>query len=471
MLSAAGGGLGALLSVGLVKALARLNPGDIPRFEETSVDGRVLLFALLISLATGFLFGILPALATSRVKVSGLLRQGGGRGIVGGWSRARHALIVADVTLAVVLLAAAGLLIHSYLNVQGEDKGFAASTLTMRLALDSRSRTPQQLADLSRNMMDRIAALPGVVAVGGTSALPLSHRESVSTFRVDGYPNRPNQTADMRDTSGDYFRAMQIRLIAGRFLSAADIPAQPSAVPPAVVVSESFAKRYFPAGKAIGGRLQSGDPGKLWSTVVGVVADVRHTNLEKTPQPTVYHPSWFADALAIRTALPPEALISSIRNVAHGIDPSLALADIQTMRQRTTEAASRRRFQTVLLTAFAGVAVFLALVGVYGVLSYAVAERTAEIGVRIALGAGRGALVGMVVRHGLMLTGAGLAIGLLAAGAAARWIASLLYGVRAFDPVTFIAVPVFLLAAAAIACFVPAWKAARIDPIGALRQQ
>ncbi len=471
MLSAAGGAFGAILSVGLVKALARLNPGDIPRFEETSVDGRVLLFALLISLATGFLFGILPALATSRVKVSGLLRQGGGRGIVGGWSRPRHALIVADVALAVVLLAGAGLLIRSYLNVQGEDKGFAPSTLTMRLAVDWQSRTPQQMADLFRNMIGGIAALPGVVAVGGTSALPLSHRETISIFRVDGYPNRPNQTADLRDTTGDYFQAMQMRLIAGRFLSAADVPAEPASVPPAVVVSESFAKRYFPGGKAIGGRLQSGRPRKAWSTVVGVVADVRHTNLEKAPQPTIYEPSGFADALAIRTALPPDALISSVRKVAHDSDPSMALTDIQTMRQRTTEAASRRRFQTVLLAAFAAVAVFLALVGVYGVLSYAVAERTAEIGIRIALGAGRGALVGMVVRHGLLLAGAGLAIGLLAAGAAARGIASLLYGVRAFDPVTFIAVPVFLLAAAAIACFVPAWRAARIDPIGALRQQ
>jgi putative ABC transport system permease protein len=322
-----------------------------------------------------------------------------------------------------------------------------------------------------RNMIGRIAALPGVAAVGATGALPLSHRESVTTFLVDGYPNRPSQTADTREAAADYFQAMQIRSIAGRFLIPADVPAEPTAVPPAVVVSESFAKRYFPGSKAIGGRLQTGDPGKLWSTVVGVVADVRHSNLENAPQPTIYGPSWLADSLAIRTALPPEAVIPSVRSAAHDIDPSMALTDIQTMGERTTEAASRRRFQTVLLAAFAGIAVFLALVGVYGVLSYAVAERTAEIGVRIALGAGRAALVGMVVRQGLMLTGAGLAIGLLAAGAAARGIASLLYGVRAFDPVTFIAVPVFLLAAASIACFVPAWRAARVDPVGALRQQ
>src|ERR1022692_612420 len=280
-----------------------------------------------------------------------------------------------------------------------------------------------------------------------------------------------NQEADSRETAGAYFDAMEIRLVAGRFLNSADIPAQPTPVPPAVVVSEAFARRYFPDGNAVGGRLQRGAPGSTWSTIIGVVADVRHTNLEKTPLPAIYGPSWVADSLAIRAAVPPEALVSSIRKVVHGIDPAIALTDIQTMRQRTTEAASRRRFQTVLLAAFAGTAVFLALVGLYGLLSYAVRQRRAEIGVPIALGAGRGSVVGLVLRHGLMLTGSGLAIGLLTAAALSRSIASLLYGVRPFDPLTFIGVPVFLLVAASIACLVPAWKAARIDPIDALREE
>ena len=471
LLSIVGGALGALLSVAVLKVLARLNPGDIPRFEEVSVDGRVLLFALLISLGTGLVFGILPALASSRVKTSELLRQGGGRGIAGGSSRARHVLIVADVALAVVLLAGAGLLIRSYLNVQGQDKGFAPSTLTMSLTVDRQSRTREQAEALSRHLIDAIAALPGVLAAGGTSALPLSRHESVSTFRVDGYPNRPNQEADSRETAGAYFEAMEVRLVAGRFLTSADIPAQPTPVPPAVVVSEAFARRYFPGGNAVGGRLQRGAPGSTWSTIVGVVADVRHTNLEKAPLPAIYGPSWVVDSLAIRAAVPPEALVSSIRKVVHGIDPAIALTDIQTMRQRTTEAASRRRFQTVLLAAFAGTAVFLALVGLYGLLSYAVRQRRAEIGVRMALGAGRGSVVGLVLRHGLMLTGSGIAIGLLTAAVFSRSIAGLLYGVRPFDPITFIGVPVFLLVAASIACLVPAWKAARVDPVDALRQE
>jgi putative ABC transport system permease protein len=468
LLSTLGGGLGALLSVGALKILARLNPGDIPRFEEVSVDGRVLGFALLISLATGLVFGILPALAASRVQIGDWLRQGGGRGIAGAPSRTRHLLIVADVALAVVLLSGAGLLIRSYLIVQGQDQGFAPSTLTMTLAVDRQSRTPQQWEALSRSLIGGIAALPGVQSAGATNALPLSHAESISTFRVDGYPNRPNQEANARTTAGDFFQAMELRLIAGRFLNSSDLPAP---VPQAVVVSEAFARLYFPRGNAVGGRLQRGEPAANWSTIVGVVADVRHTNLEKAPRPTIYEPRWDARFLAIRTALPPEAMISSVRNLVRRVDPAIALTDIQTMSQRTTEAARRRRFQTVLLTVFAAIAVFLALVGLYGLLSYAVRQRTAEIGVRMALGAGRAAVVGLVVRHGLLLTASGLAIGLLAAAALSRSIASLLYGVRAFDPLTFFAVPLFMLAAASIACLIPAWKAARIDPVDALRQQ
>ncbi len=471
LLSTLGGALGALIGVAVLKALAKLNPGDIPRFDETSLDLRVLLFALLISLGTGLVFGILPAVAASRVNGIELLRQGG-RGAIGGWPRVRYALIVADVALAVVLLAGAGLLIRSYLIVQGEDKGFAPDTLTMNIAVEGNPPlTPPRRAAVQRRILERIASLPGLIAVGATNALPLGHHESLSTFRVDGYPNHPNQTANARGTAGDYFQAMRMRLIAGRFLQPADVPAEPGAVPLAIVVSESFAKWYFPGGNAVGGRLQQGDPGSNWSTIVGVVADVRHTNLENSPQPTIYAPSWFVDSVAIRTALPPEAVIASVRKAVHGIDAAAALTDIRTMGQRTTEADSRRRFQTVLLAAFAGIAVFLALVGLYGLMAYLVRQRTAEIGVRMALGAGRGAVVGMVVRQGLTLTAAGLAFGLLAASAAGRWITSLLFGVRAIDPATFIVVPAVMLAAAAVACIVPAWKAAQIDPVSALRQQ
>jgi putative ABC transport system permease protein len=467
LLSITGGALGALLSVAALKILTRLNPGDIPRFEQASIDGSVLFFALAISVATGLLFGILPALTASRVDVSDLLRQGG-RGRAGGSSRTRYALIVADVALATVLLAGAGLFIRSYLAVQGEDKGFSPSTLTMKLAPERQARTAEQAITRGRGLIEQLAALPGVVAVGGTNAIPLSHSESVSTLRVEGYPNRRDQTVDIRDAAGRLFEAMQIRLIAGRYLTPADAPA--SGPPAAVVVNESFVHQYFRGREALGGHVLR-PPNTKWSTVVGIVADVRHSSLEKSAQPTLYEPSWNVDSLAIRADVPPERLIAAVRSAVHEVDPTTALSDIQTMRQRTSDATARRTFQTLLLVSFAAIAVFLALVGLYGLLSYAVRQRSGEIGIRMAMGASRGAVVSMIVRQGLLLTVAGLTLGLGVAVAVALWGATLLYGVRAFDPVTFVAAPIFMLIAAAIACFLPAWKAARIDPATCLRQE
>lgn len=469
LLSCCGGALGAGLGWAALTVLARLNPGDIPRFEEASIDGRVLLFALAISLATGLAFGALPAILASRANVIGLLHSGGARGVAGGSSHSHRALIVADVALAVVLLAGAGLFIRSYLAVEGEDKGFAPSTLTATLGIDGRSRSQQQIEAIFAATLDAVRRIPGVTAAGATNALPLSHHESVFTFRVDGFANRPDQTVNAREAAGNFFQAMQIRLLAGRYLNDADIRAQGQ--PAALVVSDSFARFYFPKGNALGGRVQRGDLSTPWDTVVGIVADVRHSSLETAPQPTIYGPSRGAASLAIRTALPPDSIVASVRKILKPIEPSLVLLDVQTMRQRTTEAAARRSFQTALLASFAAVAVFLALVGLYGLLAYIVRRRAAEIGIRMALGASRGAVAFAVVRQGASLTGAGLAIGLIAAAALARGAHGLLYGISAWDPVTFIAVPVLLILAAAGASFLPAWRAARIDPAASLREQ
>jgi putative ABC transport system permease protein len=463
-LSVAGGVLGALISAAALQTMARINPGDIPRFDEISMDWRVLLFALAISLFTGIVFGALPAITSSRANVADLLREGGARGIAGGSSHARFTLVAADVALAVVLVGGAVLLIRSYLYVQGQEKGFAPSTLTMQLAVDVQFRVPpQKIAGDWKNTLERIAALPGVVAAGAVNNLPLSHRESTAVFQVEGYQNRPNQTADWRRVAGDYFTAMQIPLIAGRFLTAADIAAQP----PPIVVSESFAKIYFAGRSAVGGRVKHGP----WSTVVGVVADVRHSNLESPPTPTLYEPSWELNSLAIRTVLPPEPALSAVRAAIRDSGAAFVPAEIETMRQRIGEASAHRRFQTVLLGAFASIALLLALVGLYGLLAYAVRQRTAEIGVRMALGASREKVVALILRQGLGVTGIGLIIGLLAAAGVARWSASLLYGIRALDPITFIAVPILVMAAASIASILPAWKASRVDPVTSLRHQ
>jgi putative ABC transport system permease protein len=470
MLSAGGGTLAVPLSYAALEVVAKLNPGDIPRFEETTLDMRVLLFGLFIAVGTGLVAGIFPAVSASFVNVGELLRQGG-RGIAGVSWRVRNTLIVSEIALAVILLAGAGLMIRSYLVVQGEDKGFAPSTLTMSVVLDQQDSKLGTTA--SRELMDRIQAVPGVQVAGSIGDLPLSSAEDKAFIEVEGYRSHLKEFESVRETGGEYFRAMQIPLIAGRYLTDGDIEPRTDVMPHAVVVSKSFAKHYFPGRDAVGRRLRinAGGWGSGWSTLVGVVGDIRHTNLEEAPAPIIYVQNGVADSLVIRTIGPPDAIIPSIRRVVSSLKAGIALTDVQTMGQYVDQAAARRRFQTVALTSFAGVAVFLALVGLYGLLSYAVRQRTQEIGVRMALGASRGAVVGMVVLYGLKLTSAGLAIGVCLSLALTRVVASFLYGVGAVDPVTFTAVPALVIAVAVAACITPAWSAACIDPVSALRQQ
>jgi predicted permease len=465
MLSVAGGALAVPLSYIVLKTLARLNPGDIPRFEETTLDMRVLLFGLSVSIATGLISGIFPAVSASLVNVGELIRQGS-RGIAGASWRARNALMVSEIALAVVLLTGAGLLIRSYLFVQGEDKGFAESTLTMSVLLDE----PTNHADtLRRELMDRIRVVPGVQVAGSIDDLPLSTFQDKGYIDVEGRPNRLKQLASARETGGEYFRAMHIPLIAGRYVDDNDIPASSAAWPKAVVVSDSFAKRYFPSQKAVGHRLRiNGSP---WSPIVGVVGDVRHSSLEEAPEPIVYCQNGLADSVAIRTFGAPEAIVASIRRAVSEFHAGFTVTDVQTMNHYVDQATARRRFQTVTLTSFAGVAGLLALVGLYGLLSYAVGQRTAEIGVRVTMGASRSAVIRMVALYGLKLATAGLTIGVCLAFALTRAMASFLYGVRAVDPLTFVAVPAFIIVVAVTACIAPAWKAACIDPVSALRHQ
>ncbi len=465
VLSVAGGALAVPLSYMVLKTVAKLNPGDIPRFEETTLDMRVLLFGLSVSIGTGLISGIFPAVSASLVNVGDLIRQGG-RGIAGASWRARNALIVSEIALAVVLLTGAGLLIRSYLFVQGEDKGFAESTLTMSVLLDE----PTKNADtLRRELMNRIRAVPGVQVAGSIDDLPLSKFQDKGYVELEGRPSRLKQLASGRATGGEYFRAMQIPLIAGRYLDDNDIPASSAAWPKAVVVSDSFAKRYFPSENAVGHRLRIN--GSLWSPIVGVVGDVRHSTLEEAPEPIIYCQNGLADSVAIRTIGPPEVIVASIRRAVSDFNAGFTVTDVQTMNQYVDRAAARRRFQTVALTSFAGVAVLLALVGLYGLLSCAARQRTAEIGVRVTMGASRGAVIRMVALYGLKLASVGLMIGVCLAFALTRAMASFLYGVRAVDPLTFVAVPAFIIAVAVIACIAPAWKAACIDPVNALRHQ
>lgn len=470
LLAAGGGALGVLLALGAIRAMVRLNPGEIPRLDETSLDILVLLFSAGITLVTGLLFGLLPAIAASRVDVSALLKQGT-RSIASPSKRLRSGLIVTEVALAVVLLAAAGLLLRSYLNVLSVDTGFSASTLTMELRLDADYRTREQRAAIFRNLIGQIRNLPGVQSAGIVTAPPLSHHESITFVEVKGYPNRKDQMTDARSASGGYFEAMGIRLLAGRFFTDYDATRKP----PVVVVSRSFADLYFRGQEAVGGQIRTGGGSDApWYTVAGVVADVRHSSTEQAPKPAFYAP--FAEdydraTLAIRSTLPPDRVTASVRGAVRTLDPALALEQIRTMEQRVTESNSRRRFQTLVLAVFAAAAVFLALVGLYGLMAYAVKQRTAEVGLRLALGASRGQVLAMVLRQGLGLVAAGLALGLAAALPLTRVVAAWLYGVKAVDPLTFVAVPGMLLVVGLAACAIPAWKATCIDPVSALRYE
>jgi predicted permease len=465
LLAMIGGALAVSLSYGLLKVVAKLNPGDIPRFDEIGLDRRVLLFGLAVSIASGVVSGLYPAVCASFVSVGELLSRGG-RGMAGVSWRARNTLIVVEIAMTVVLLAGAGLLIRSYLIVAGEDKGFSQTTLTMNILLNPQTQKSDQLR---RDLMDRIRATPGVQVAGSIDDLPLSTNEDKGFLELEGYVSRVKQTVSVRETAGEYFQAMQIPLMAGRYLQDSDAADGSVRHPQAVVVSRSFARRYFPDGDPIGHRLRINE--SPWFSIVGVVGDVRHSSLEETPGPIVYAQNGLADSVAIRTVSAPDAIVSSIRKLVSALGEGAAVTDIQTMNRYVDQAAARRRFQTAALLALAGVAVFLTLVGLYGLLSYTVMQRTAEIGVRMALGASRGAIVRMVALYGLKLTAAGLSLGLCLALAFARFAAGFLYGVSPADLETFIAVPALMLGVAAIACVTPAWKAAGIDPVNALRQQ
>jgi len=465
VLALGGGMLGILIAYAALRVVLRVQPGNIPRLDETSLDARVLLFTVGASLLTGLGFGLLPALAASRVNLNSLLKQGGNKGVAGTSNSLRNGLIVTQVALSVILLAGAGLLIRSYLKVQSVDTGFAPSTLTMNLTMDEGYETPQKLDHYFRSLIGQVKQLPGVEHAGLVSALPLSHRESISKVEIKGHTVKKDQMVDDRAATTAYFESMGIQLLEGRFFA----DEAPHDHPAEMMVSQSFAKLYFPRETVIGQQFRSGDQ---WHTIVGVVADVRHSSLEESPRPTVYSPFMQRpdnhSYLTVRSTGAPDQLISSIAKIVRGLDPTIAPQHPGTMRQLMSEATSARRFQTVALSVFAAVAVFLALVGLYGLMAYAVKQRTAEIGIRIALGAPAARVLALIVGKGLALVTAGLVFGLAGTLALTRLGASWLYGVSPADPLTLIAVPLLILTVALVACLIPAWKATRIDPVTAL---
>jgi len=477
LLAFAGGAAGLLLAAWLIDVLPSLNLSDIPRLNSIGIDVPVLLFALVVSALTGILCGLVPAWQATRVSLNHSLKEGS-RGTSGSMKgrRLRGALVVTEVALSLVVLVGAGLLIKSFTRLLQVERGFTAENLlTLNVGL-VQYKDPQRRAAVAREVIERIGQLPGVGAVGGGTGLPPITPQRGTRFAVQGLPN---DNADERSgyfiaVSPDFFRALGTPLVDGRAFSPRD-DANASKV---VIINRALARRLFAGENAVGRRLQLINPEQSneWREIVGVVGDVRYSGLDDPGDAAIYTP--FAQTpmlwnyLMIRTAaVPSESMIGSVRNAVAGVEPKLEAANFQTMDQLVSESVAQPRFYTLLLAAFAALALVLAAIGIYGVMAYSVTQRTHEIGIRLALGAQTGDVLKLVVGRGMTLALVGVACGVAAAAAMTRVMRSLLYEVSTTDPAIFGGVAALLILVALLACYLPARRATKVDPMVALRYE
>jgi putative ABC transport system permease protein len=482
LLSLIGGALGVALAFGALRALVAAHPLGIPRIEDVGLDILVLVITLLVTVATGIMFGLAPALELSRPDLSRALKEGGRTGTVGrARQRFRDSLAVAQMALSVVLLIGALLLVRSFVELRHIDLGFNRElALTVRTSLPL-SSYPNDTAviDFYRTLRVRLSQLPGVRAVGATRLLPLTGTIGDWSITLEGKPRAPgeNPNGDWQVVTPGYFESMRMRLVRGRFFTDADNENAPLSA----VINETMAKRYWPNEDAIGKRFHLGTADRPWITVVGLVGQVRHNAVTETARAEMYvpHAQWLAAGASaprgmtfvLRTSGDPLAVLGYVRQTVRSLDPNLPLADIQTLERIADDSLSQARFTTMLLALFAALALTLATIGIYGVISLLVTRRRQEIGIRIALGARPGSIVNMVVRRGMTLAGVGVLFGLVGALLLTRVLTSLLYGVTRFDPLTFAIVPAILAAVALLACLIPAGRAATVDPVIALREE
>ena len=475
-LSLVGGGFGLLLAFVFVKAVAAMAPATLPRGDEIAIDMSVLLFTLAISVGTGILFGLAPALHNMKGDLVESLKEGG-RGATGIRGRRMHGLlVVSEVTLSIVLLVGAGLMIRSFTELLNSDPGYnSENLLTMSVSLPgSKYDAAGQTAFFDR-LLEQTAALPSVTSVGAISILPLSGRGSSGTTRVDRTDQFPEDEAyveaDRRYVSPDYFPTMGVRVLKGRNFS----PADAGDAPLVAVVDEEFVRRFWPNDDPIGKNISIAFNPPVWREVVGVVAHSRHTDLQTIGREQVYMPyrqmSQGRMFLTIKTVGDPLALANVVRSEVWALDSDQPVDDVATMASRVDQAMGPATFNLMMLSVFASVALALAAIGVYGVVSYSVTQRNHEIGVRMALGAARGDVSSMILRQSLLTVSAGLLFGLIAAFGLTRFISSLLYNVSPNDPPTYASVAVILTITSVIACYVPALRATRVDPGSVLHEE
>ncbi|HEX7175766.1 MAG TPA: ABC transporter permease [Pyrinomonadaceae bacterium] len=482
LLAALGGVAGLLLSLWGVNLLKAFIPENISQAQSVTIDGSVLAFTLLVSLLTGLVFGLAPAMQTSSFNLNEALKEGGRDSVAGSrGNRLRGLLVITEVALALILLIGAGLLINSFLRLRNVDPGFRADNLlTMSIVLPQLKYPDQTRRSAFYNeLVSRVESLPGVKSAAVTNWIPLVLQGDSIGISVEGRPDPgPGQrpSAVTRVVSPDYFRTMNIQLLQGRQFDAQDKVDSPSVA----VISETMARRLWPGEDPTGKRITPGAPDSAnpddWITVIGVVKDVRQFELVAEPKPQMYlthiQAGFFAPRhLVVSTDVEPLSLAGAVRKTVWDIDKDQPVSNVNTMESVLSESIARQRFSMLLLGIFAAVALVLAAVGIYGVMSYSVAQRTHEIGIRMALGAQRGDVLKLAVGGGLKLVLIGVGVGLVTAFILTRVMSSLLFGVSATDPTTFIIISLVLISAAVLASYIPARRATKVDPMVALRYE
>ncbi|HEX3682840.1 MAG TPA: ABC transporter permease [Bryobacteraceae bacterium] len=478
MLSLLGGVAGLGLFGILAKTLPRFMPSDVPRMDQISMDVPVLLFVLAISVATGLVFGVLPAWRMSQLQPSPALREGSRSTGARAQNRVQGWLVIAETAVGLVLLVGSGLLIRSFVRVLDVKPGFdPKQVLTANLDLSVNRYSPEQEIAFYNQLLFRLAALPGVQSAAAGWPMPLSGSRASVSFEIEGHPTNPGDEPSeaLGLVTPGYFKTLRVPIRAGRPFNERD----DSKGTPVVIINQSFARKYFPGEDPVGKRMRAdldADPSKApMREIVGVVGDVKRTSLTAEFDPQYYLP-WaqaplLSPTLCIRTAGDPLNIVSSVRSVVSDLDRNIPLYRVNTLEKSESQAAAQPRFQTLLVTCFASVALLLSAVGLYSVLSYMVVQRTTEIGLRMALGAQRQSILGLILGRGLIYTCVGLVGGVVISVVVTRFMASLLYGVEALDPISFVAMAAILIFVCFIASAAPALRAAGLDPMKTLRDQ
>lgn len=479
LLSLAGGALGLGLAVWWSDLLITLGKKDIPRAIQVGLDWRVLGFTLVVSVLTGVIFGLVPALHSAKTELTESLKEGRGAGGSARHNRIRGVLVVVELAVAVVLLVGAGLLIQSLWLLRHVSSGLKSqNVLTFNVAVPEVRYSSEKQARFYRDLLTRVRTLPGVQSASAILPLPLSGDRFQISFQIDGRPVAPKDqpSADMFVTEANYFRTMGIPILNGRDFEDRDEHKST----PVVIVTDTFARQFFPGENPIGKRIKPGiasweDEKPAMREIVGVVADIRNRALNTEPKPAYYLPQSQVPfnqlILVMKTAGDPNSLITSATREVRLMDQELPVFGVKTMDEYIAGSVAAPRFNTTLLSIFAAVALVLTVIGLYGVMSYSVAQRTNEIGIRMALGAQTRDVLKLIVRQGFQLVLIGLVLGLAGALALTRLLSSLLFGVKTKDPATFVAIAVLLALVSLLACYVPAWRATKVDPLEALRYE